>query len=569
MQFPVMLLTSNDYRQSETEKEPHNLLLDFRGEWGPPGSDAGLRLNAQLPYPVGPPLASPQTKQRPDQSLKPYNAALLDDVEDIEGAPADYKYLPHKLLEALDALEPELGPDFAHYHSGGCLGAVTLQRTVYLVWPHCGGLLQFWSPTGEGFSVGGLPPDPVLGLEAYSSPKECWIVLRAKLQVLVLSVAEPRAYRVAYSECSRAPFLDAQLQGQLLGLVQLGKGFSLKDIGGPRVAFRLAASEVRKFAFAPPNRVVLMEPWLVTVHDFAEKTLLQRFDPQLMACNQLCNLRMAGGNLLLATRHYLLAAPLDCLEGFGAFAHGLSSAPLHLEALGALVCLGGRWGAVAFVEGTPFGLPCPLPSLKDINNSPVERVGPKSLKGFLWRFTPPNPLNYPPVCDLRMVLLRVNMERIRHLVQQRKHPGDFLEKRPLSTQGGLRSENCFKTKPAMSKRSLLQRSLTLQLKGIFGGPQSPTRGNPQEIIQRGFHCLHNGASRRSLTLRLKGIFGGPQSPTRAPPEATPQRSFKEGFVVYKTAPLERSLLENRADNGQNKSPHICQKPQKMTTLFCP
>uniref|UniRef100_A0AAR5PSA6 Uncharacterized protein n=1 Tax=Dendroctonus ponderosae TaxID=77166 RepID=A0AAR5PSA6_DENPD len=385
MQFPVMLLTSNDYRQSETEKEPHNLLLDFRGEWGPPGSDAGLRLNAQLPYPVGPPLAPPQTKQRPDQSLKPYSAALLDDVEDIEGAPADYKYLPHKLLEALDALEPELGPDFAHYHSGGCLGAVTLQRTVYLVWPHCGGLLQFWSPTGEGFSVGGLPPDPVLGLEAYSSPKECWIVLRAKLQVLVLSVAEPRAYRVAYSECSRAPFLDAQLQGQLLGLVQLGKGFSLKDIGGPRVAFRLAASEVRKFAFAPPNRVVLMEPWLVTVHDFAEKTLLQRFDPQLMACNQLCNLRMAGGNLLLATRHYLLAAPLDCLEGFGAFAHGLSSAPLHLEALGPLVCLGGRWGAVAFVEGTPFGLPCPLPSLKDSLEAALPGTRDVSLHATLLR----------------------------------------------------------------------------------------------------------------------------------------------------------------------------------------
>lgn len=361
-----MLLTTNNYRQSETEKEPHNLLLDFRGALPPFSDDSPGLLHAQLPFPVGPPLPYPleqlEITQRPVHNL---NAGLLDYVQDIEGAPADYKYLPHKLLEALDAQQPELEPDFELYLPGGCLGALTLQRTLYLVWPQFDGGLKLWSPTGQECNIGDLPPGPVLGLEAYSGPREGLIVLRFKWRVVVLGVVGPPAYRVAFTEGSTAPFLDAQLQDQLLGLIQLRTGFVLRDIASDKTVFTFGASDVRKFAFAPEKCVVLMEPWLVKIVDYEKNALLQRLDPQLIACNQLCCLRMEGQNLLLGSRHYLIGAPLDSLSDFGVFAHGLRSPPVQLEAQGSVVCLGGRRGTAAFVRGSPLGPPIALPSIRD------------------------------------------------------------------------------------------------------------------------------------------------------------------------------------------------------------
>ncbi|CAH1130375.1 unnamed protein product [Ceutorhynchus assimilis] len=378
-----MLLNTNNYRKYEVEQQPHNVYPDFSDSYlFETGSDQPY--NIELPYPVQDPFDVPPDLKDPIKQIcnekKLYKTKIkeaqqrkvLDKVSNITSGGSEYKYIPNLLFEVFHQYkdpDEDFHNDYNIYYTNGILDTIELNNINYLVWPR-NDKLEFFSQKDKFYSDAPTMEGPICSLKVNKNS----ILLKYKYDIILLEIFNKNNSTITFQLHFNIAIIDAKIQSMLLGLIQINNVFSIWDCKKSRMCFKRknkSPNKLIQFEFWKKTTVILMDTYMLQVIDYNSGTVLEKFDPKLMTCNQLCNFRILINNtLLLASRHYIIKTDL---KNFSTFAHTMGFPPLFMDSLDNFLCLANHFQSdkILFSGKVMFGLPQKVSGLEETRDEAI------------------------------------------------------------------------------------------------------------------------------------------------------------------------------------------------------
>lgn len=377
----------------------HDLLLNYSEESLFEGTDRTFKnVYVELPFPVTksvgtikPPkdmvCSLLEKKKEYLELLKSKRKRYKNDLKNIVKTRIgnnEFIYLPKHLLEFYQKKDPDnyFNCDYNYYYTNGTLGHLEIGETNFLVYPDHNNeicLLDCQNPTNVIKTE--FKPDSAVHSIFTISNSENFIVVRENCCINIFTLNESKKAVLKSKREYKIPLLDGKLNSNNqhhLGMIWANGNVNVNDVESNRTLFHYKSLQnsseetcdnFQQFQFFDNNLMCVMDRYKIKILDYRTQSLQTSFNPEVIKCNSLCNLRILNNSLLLTSRHYVMKTDIRNFQNLTTYSHTLDAAPCYMDLVSKdedvyLAVAGQKYNSkVLFTGKSPFSLPYKVPSL--------------------------------------------------------------------------------------------------------------------------------------------------------------------------------------------------------------